>query len=441
MTPAAGMPLFERVGSDVLVHPRGPLHGSLTPPGSKSIANRLLMCAALADGRSRLTGVPEADDVGRMIAAIQALGVDARRDPQAATLTIEGSGGRLLRDALLDIGEAGTAMRFCTALAALGQATTHIQGAARMHERPIGPLVEALNELGAQIEYTGAPGYPPLLVNGRGLRGGAIELDSSFSSQFLSAILMAAPYARQDVLIEVGANPVSRPYVAMTVACMAQFGADVLSSDGGRFVVPAWQRYAGREIDVEPDASGACYLWAAAAASGGRVRVERLSPESMQGDVRFLDVLQRMGCSVKRSASAIEVAAAPHAALRGVDENLCDLPDQAPTLAALALLATGPTRIRGVAHLKFKESDRLAALAGECRRVGARVEVFEDGLSIEPPRAHVPARIETYGDHRLAMSFSLLGLARAGVCIADAGCVRKSFPRFFETLQSLVVGG
>ncbi|MFO0838160.1 MAG: 3-phosphoshikimate 1-carboxyvinyltransferase [Phycisphaerae bacterium] len=430
--------LCEWIGPNVLMHPVGPLRGSARPPGSKSIANRLLICAALADGESVLRHAPDSDDVARMCAALGSLGIAASGDRARGEIRVIGCGGHIPgTSGRIDAGDAGTVMRFVTALACLGHGGYMLDGSPRMRKRPIGPLVDALMQLGVGIGYAGEMGFPPLNVAARGLTGGRVVLDAEVSSQFLSALLMIGPYARQDLLIELNGPLVSRPYVDLTISCMRSMGVDALNSECGRFVVPAWQRYAGREIEIEPDASGACYLWAAGAMTGGEVFVSGLTRASRQGDVRFIDVLAHMGCQVREREGGIAVSAPRNGRLEAVDVILADIPDQAPTLAALAALADGPTRIRGVAHLQHKESDRLNALASELGQIGARVRCFDDGLEITPPKSIQAARLESHGDHRIAMGLSLIGLVVEGIEILGAECVRKSFPGFFEVLSML----
>lgn len=435
----------EPLGSDVRMHALGPLRGAVRLPGSKSLTNRLLMCAALADGRSLLHGAAAADDVRRMIAALRRLGVSVAEETAGSRLSIDGCRGQLpATEADLDVGHAGTAMRFLTALCSLGHGAYRIDGSARMRERPIGDLVDALRTLGAAIGYEGREGLPPVLVRGGGLRGGSVSFSNVVSSQFVSALLMAAPYAGGDVLIEIRGKVSSAPYLAMTLDVMRRMGAEALSDstadgapadDGARFIVPAPQRYRATSIDVEPDASGASYFWAAAAVSGGRVLVHGLHDTSVQGDVRFVHVLEQMGCRVEREPEGIAVLGPGPGGLRGVDVDLNAMPDVVQTLAAVALFARGPTTIRNVANLRVKETDRLAALERELTRLGAEIALAPDGLTIRPPATPRPAALDTHDDHRMAMSLSVAGLACEGVVIRDAGVVSKSLPEFFSLLN------
>jgi 3-phosphoshikimate 1-carboxyvinyltransferase len=431
--------LVELSGTDVKVHRVGPVAGLVQPPGSKSLTNRYLLCAALADGRSTLRGASLSDDALRMIEGLRELEIRVELREDADVIQVDGCRGHIPATAAeIDAGNAGTAMRFLTALACLGHGHYRLDGSPRMRERPIGELVGALQQLGAPLGYDGAEGYPPLTMVARGLGGGEVVFGSPPSSQFISALLMVAPYATRDVMIRIDGEVISRPYIDMTIGVMRSLGVEVLASDSAdRFVVASTQRYAAREILIEPDASAATYFWAAAAITGGRVRVTGLTRQSLQGDVGFVDVLERMGCQVEAGDEYLGVQGPPPGALRGVDVDLNAMPDTAQTLAVVALFADGPTRIRRVANLRIKETDRLAALESELMRLGAQVEMTDDGLTITPPRAITPATIETYDDHRMVMSFALAGLVAEGIVIRNAGCVSKSFPDFFETLATL----
>ncbi|MCP4589668.1 MAG: 3-phosphoshikimate 1-carboxyvinyltransferase [bacterium] len=414
-----------------------PLHAEVMVPGSKSITNRALPIAALADGRSRLTGILFADDTQHMLDALERLGISVSANPDTCRVDVEGCGGHLpASEATLYCGNSGTTIRFCAALCALGYGEYTLDGMARMRERPIGALIEALQALGTPVEYLDQPGFPPLRVRARGLAGGEVCFESPPSSQMVSAILMAGPCAQADVLLEVRGRLVSEPYVRMTLAVMEAFGAGVvdrIEPGVARYVVPAPQPYTAREYAIEPDASNASYFLAAPAIAGGRVTVNGLGTASIQGDARFVDVLEQMGCRIERTPQSLTVCGPESGeSLRGVDLDLNDMPDMAQTLAVVALFADGPTTIRNVANLRVKETDRLAALATELTRMGARAEVLADGIRIHPPRKVVAAEIETYDDHRMAMSFALASLRVDGVVIIDAGCVAKTFPDFFD---------
>lgn len=419
-----------------------PLDATVNLPGSKSLTNRALIAAALADGESTLTGALFSDDTELMMAALQTLGVRVAEDRACCSIKVTGCGGHLpASEADLYCGNSGTTIRFCTALCALGFGPYRLDGNDRMRLRPIGDLVSALQSAGVLIEFENREGYPPLVVHAGGLRGGEMSLDSPPSSQYVSALLLAAPYARGDVMIEIRGTVVSAPYLAMTTRLMDAFGVSVIETigaGGAKFIVPAPQRYCGTVYAIEPDASNASYFFAAAAIAGGRVTVAGLGESSVQGDVKFVDVLERMGCRIERGADSITVfGPAKGERLRGVDVDLCDMPDVAQTLAVVALFAEGSTAIRNVGNLRIKETDRLAALGAELSKLGARVELFDDAIIIHPPANPAPARIATYDDHRMAMSFALAGLAIDGVEILDPTCVNKTFPDFFEHFERL----
>lgn len=435
------MRMVERSGNDVRVHPVGAVGGSVVVPGSKSLTNRYLGCAALADGRSVLRGASSSDDTGAMLDGLSQLGVRTEVEPAQREIRVVGCRGHLPADeAEIDVGHAGTAMRFLAALACLGFGRYRLDGSERMRARPIGPLVDGLRALGADIGYEGNEGYPPLAVFARGLAGGEVGFGAPPSSQFVSALLMVAPYAKRDVMLRIDGSLPSRPYVDMTIDVMRSMGVELLESGGQRFIVPAFQRYQPGEYVIEPDASAATYFWAAAAITGGRVRVDGLSRGSRQGDAHFVDVLARMGCRVDESREGLAIRGPAEGRLRGIDVDLNEMPDTVQTLAVAALFADGPTTIRNVANLRIKETDRLAALASELARLGAQVDVREDGLTVHPPGRVGPGQIATYGDHRMAMSFALAGLVVDGILVRDAGCVSKSCPDYFELLESLVVG-
>jgi len=348
-------------------------------------------------------------------------------------VTVNGQGGDIPnKQAELNLGNAGTAMRFLTAALCLGQGTYTLDGIPRMRERPIGDLVQALNDLGAHVQCESGGDCPPVMVDAQGLPGGRTEVAGNISSQYLSALLMTAPCAEEAVEIRVAGELVSRPYVDMTLDVMAQFGVDVDEVDEGQFRIES-QIYEAREYDVEPDASAASYFFAAAAVTGGRVTVEGLSRASLQGDLGFVEVLERMGCGIDWSADGVTVIGGE---LTGVDVDMNFISDTAQTLAAVAPFAEGPTRIRNIAHVRHKETDRIGAVVTELRKLGLEVEEHDDGMTIFPGPMQ-PAVIDTYDDHRMAMSFAILGLRQEGVQIADPGCTAKTYPDFFEDLQRL----
>ncbi|MEK6676189.1 MAG: 3-phosphoshikimate 1-carboxyvinyltransferase [Planctomycetota bacterium] len=425
----------------------GPLRATVRIPGSKSVTNRALICAALADGTSLLKNALLAEDTRLMIEVLRNLGIAVTVDELTSVVEITGCRGDIpASEAELFCGNAGTVMRFGSALVATGYGTYRLDGAPRMRERPIGPLGAALQELGAGIEYLDQEGYPPLHVHANGLRGGSVSFSQLQSSQFVSALMLAAPYARGDVFIETIGDVPSRPYLAMTQAVMERFGVNMLrdEQDGFptktvRLIVESTQRYQGTTVAVEPDATNATYFLAAPAVAGGTVTVEGFGTESVQGDVKFVDLLEKMGCAVEREASRITVSRSPNAGrLRAIDADLNAMPDTVPTLAVLALFADGQTTIRNVANLRVKETDRLEALANELTKFGATADSTLDGLTIHPPDRILPATIETYDDHRMAMSFALAGLKCPGVVIRNPGCCAKSFPDFFARWERMI---
>ncbi len=413
--------------------PVSDLDASVRVPGSKSITNRALLVAALAHGPSTLEHVLFADDTHRMLEALEHLGVGIHQDVAAERVRIEGTGGVFRSPGTpLHVGNAGTAMRFLlAALCASAGGPYVLTGDPRMCERPLGDLATALQELGASIEYEKNPGYPPVRILGGGLEGGVVRLRAEKSSQYISALLLAGPLTRTSLKIEVVSPLVSRPYVDLTLDLMEKFGVSVDETSPGAFSVSGERGYQGRNFEIESDASSASYFLAAAAICGGRVRVEGVGTNSKQGDARFARILARMGCEVIEEPNAIEVRSSGK--ITAVDVDMNDMPDVALTLAPVAAFARGITRVRNVHNLRIKESDRIHAICNELRKTGIRAEEKEDGFEIEGglPMA---ASIETYDDHRIAMTFSLLGLRTAGITILDPGCVAKTFPDFFERL-------
>lgn len=403
-------------------------------PGSKSITNRALITAALASGESRLSGVLDSEDTRVMVESLEALGFALEHDRAAATIRIEGQCGRIpANDAQLFVANSGTSLRFLTAMTALGRGVYRLDGSPRMRERPVGDLLDALNGLGADARSELGTGCPPVLVHARGLDGGFARVKGDVSSQFLSALLMALPFASDQTTVEIDGLLVSKPYVAMTLAVMEDFGARIGNHEFRRFNV-APGHYRGRSYQIEPDASAASYWFAAAAIMRGRITLDELGSSSVQGDMAFLDVLEHMGCAIERSVNRTTVTGG---ALHGVDVDMNAISDTAMTLGVVALFANGMTRIRNVAHVRHKETDRIFALATELRKLGADVEELPDGLVIFPPSRIEPARIATYNDHRMAMAFALAGLKTPGVTILDPACVAKTYPAFWDDLSRL----
>ncbi len=407
----------------------------MRPPGSKSITNRALVCAALADGISTLTGALDSEDTQVMIAALRQLGISIETDGPRETLSIVGCAGRLPASAgNLFVANSGTTVRFLTALVALGKGRYRLDGTPRMRERPIRDLLDALAQLGVDAKSEADTNCPPVVIEAVGLPGGVATVRGDVSSQFLSGLLMAAPYARSPLELLISGTLVSQPYIHMTLSVMRSFGVTIDAADLIRFHVPAPVCYQGRDYAIEPDASAASYFWAAAAIAGGQVTVDGLSRDSLQGDVAFCNCLELMGCQVDYHPSGTTVTGT--AELRGIDVDMNAISDTVQTLSAVALFAKGTTRIRNVAHIRHKETDRIGALATELRKFGADVAEHDDGLSIAPANLH-PATIDTYNDHRMAMSLALVGLRVPGVVINDPGCTAKTYPHFFHDLAAL----
>jgi len=414
------------------------MQGSLRLPGSKSISNRTLLLCALARGTTEVADLLDADDVDIMLAALRALGVAVEQRPGTRDFVVCGCGGAFpVKRAKLFLGNAGTAFRPLTAVLALGGGAYELAGVPRMHERPIGDLVDALRTLGADIRYLGHEGFPPLSIGPGSLHCGArVAIRGGISSQFVSALLMALPLSGGGMTVDLVGELVSRPYVDMTLSLMARFGVEVLWEGASHLRVPAVSGYCSpRRIRVEGDASSASYFLAAGAIGGGPVRVEGVGSDSIQGDVCFADTLAAMGAEVSRGADWIEVKGG--AALRAIDADFKRMPDVAMTAAMVALFARGTSTLRGIASWRVKETDRIAAMATELAKLGAGVATGPDWLSITPPAAFSAATIDTYDDHRMAMCFALAALGGVPVRINDPECVRKTFPDYFSVFRSL----
>ena len=389
--------------------------------------------AALAEGTSHLTGVLDSRDTQVMIDSLRRLGIAVDHSPADCSAVVIGCSGRppvAVADLWLE--NSGTSIRFLTALCALGHGTFRLDGNARMRERPIGDLLESLRQFGISVAAELGTDCPPVVLTSDGLRGGTTTVNADVSSQFLSAILMAAPCAASPVEIRLAGEMVSEPYVEMTWKVMSQFGVNVDRDEPGRYLIRP-QSYRGRSYDIEPDASAASYFFAAAAVTGGEITVEGLTANALQGDVFFVNALERMGCEVTWNADSITVRGRE---LRGIDIDMNAISDTAQTLACVAPFATGPTRIRNVAHMRHKETDRVAAVVTELQRLGLSVEEHPDGMTIHPG-ALQPGTVATYDDHRMAMSFAVLGLRVPGIVIADPGCTSKTYPHYFDDLDRL----
>ncbi|OOE99579.1 MULTISPECIES: 3-phosphoshikimate 1-carboxyvinyltransferase [Salinivibrio] len=413
------------------------VNGQINLPGSKSVSNRALLLAALASGTTRLTNLLDSDDIRHMLNAFTALGVSYQLSSDRTECVVEGLGQAFQVDTPLELflGNAGTAMRPLTAALCLGKGEVTLTGEPRMKERPIGHLVDALNAIGADVRYLEAEGYPPLRIKGTGLAGGDVNIDGSISSQFLTALLMAAPFARQETRITIKGDLVSKPYIDITLAIMAQFGVEVQNDNYQRFVVPAGQHYRSPgHFMVEGDASSASYFLAAAAIKGGEVKVTGIGRKSVQGDIQFADALAAMGADIEWGDDYV---LARRNTLQGVDMDFNHIPDAAMTIGVAALFANGPTRIRNVYNWRVKETDRLYAMATELKKLGAVVEEGDDYLYVEPPKQLKHAAIDTYDDHRMAMCFSLVALSDTPVTINDPGCTSKTFPDYFDKLAAI----
>ncbi len=458
------------MNDSLTIQPIGTFQQTVRPPGSKSLTNRALLLAALANGRSRLSNVLFSDDTRVMLDALGQLGFEIDVDETHTTVTIMGSGGTIpAQQADLFLGNAGTATRFLTAAVCLGQGQYRIDGIARMRERPIGQLVDALATLNATITYEGQTGYPPLCIEAHGLSKtqSIPRLPNTMSSQYISAMLQVGPYVRGvegggergekhggkrggecgggGLKLQLDTPVISAPYVRMTLALMQQFGVKANAADDLSTIQIDQQTYTGVDLLIEPDASNATYFLAAGAlVPGSCCTIAGLGTHSIQGDVGFAHVLAQMGASVTMTDESITVAApAPGEKLRGIDVDLNMMPDTAQTLAAVALFADGPTIIRNVGNLRVKETDRMAALQNELTKLGASVTVVGDDMTINPPKngAIQPTAIDTYDDHRMAMSFAIVGLLAPGVTINDPSCVNKTYPGYFDDLAKLNESG
>lgn len=413
------------------------INGTLNLPGSKSVSNRALLLAALSEGKTRLTNLLDSDDVRHMLTALTALGVEYHLSSDRTVCEITGLGGAFTASQPLELflGNAGTAMRPLAAALCLTDGDIVLTGEPRMKERPIGHLVDALRQGGAKIDYLEQENYPPLRLHG-GFQGGEISVDGSVSSQFLTALLMTAPLAAQDTQISIQGDLVSKPYIDITLHMMKAFGIEVRNENYQRFFVAGRQQYRSPgDYLVEGDASSASYFLAAAAIKGGVVRVTGVGRNSVQGDIRFADVLEKMGAIVRWGEDYIECE---RGELHAIDMDMNHIPDAAMTIATAALFAQGgTTTLRNIYNWRVKETDRLAAMAIELRKVGAEVEEGNDYIRITPPAKLKVAEIGTYNDHRMAMCFSLVALSNTPVTILDPKCTAKTFPDYFEQLARL----
>lgn len=422
----------------LVLQPRKTARGEVTLPGSKSLSNRILLLAALAQGTTKVTNLLDSDDVRHMLTALRKLGISYTLSDDRKTCAIQGLGGvfKAATPVELFLGNAGTAVRPLTAALCISDGMFTITGEPRMYERPIGDLVDAMRGLGAGITYGRNDGYPPLEIRGKKLAGGEVAIKGNVSSQYLTALLMVAPLLSSDLLIRVEGELVSKPYIDITLDTMRRFGVTVANNNYQTFAVRGSQVYQSPgEIMVEGDASSASYFLAAAAIGGGPVKVHGTGSASVQGDAKFAEVLRLMGAEVEYGDYWITVVG--RGKLRGIDVDLNHIPDAAMTIATAALFAEGPTCIRNIYNWRVKETDRLAAMSAELRKVGAEVEEGHDYIRIVPPQKIRPAEIDTYNDHRMAMCFSLASFGDVPITINDPKCTSKTFPEYFEEFAKL----
>jgi 3-phosphoshikimate 1-carboxyvinyltransferase len=417
--------------------PISKIHGEINLPGSKSLSNRALLVAALAKGTTKITNLLESDDTRHMLNALKQLGIKYTLSANKTECTVIGNAGAIDSTDLeeLFLGNAGTAMRPLCAALCLGTGSYLLTGEPRMKERPIGHLVDALREAGANISYQENEGFPPLLIEATGLVGGNVQIDGAISSQFLTALLLAAPMAKEDMTITIIGELVSKPYIDITLHIMKEFGVDVVNDNYKTFRIQGGQNYKAVEtFMVEGDASSASYFLAAAAIKGGTVKVTGIGKNSIQGDIQFVDVLEKMGAIVEWGDDFVSVS---RGELHAIDMDFNHIPDAAMTIATTALFVEGTTILRNIYNWRVKETDRLFAMATELRKVGAEVEEGDDYLKIIPPKVLKHAAIDTYDDHRMAMCFSLLALDPVSVTINEPECTAKTFPTYFEVLKSI----
>lgn len=418
----------------ITLHPVTKVNGTVTLPGSKSLSNRILLLAALAKGQTRISNLLNSDDTAHMLSALRQLGVTITQEGEHTV--VQGTGGQFTTPTEpLFLGNAGTAYRPLTAVLASVAGEFTLTGEPRMAERPIGHLVEALQALDANIHYEKTAGYPPLHIKGKQLTGGKVSIDGSISSQFLTALLMAAPLFSQQTTIEIKGELVSKPYIAITLAVMKKFGVEVSHNNYRRFVIQGAQQYVSPEhILVEGDASSASYFIAAAALNGGQVTIKGVGKQSVQGDIGFAHVMEQVGAKVQWHDDHLIVQ---KGAIKAVDIDANAIPDAAMTLATVALFAKGTTAIRNIYNWRVKETDRLYAMATELKKLGAKVEEGKDYLIITPPQQLTHAAIDTYNDHRIAMCFALVAVGGQEVTINDPDCTAKTYPDFFQQLASI----
>ncbi len=413
----------------IRIYPVKKLDARISVPGSKYIANRILLIAALAKGTSTISNVPENDDINNSIFALRKLGVDIQKKDD--TLTVRGTGGKIgITESTIDVGQSGTLLRFITGACAISKKKITITGSERIGQRPINELITCLGRLGAKARSRNK-GYPPVEISGT-LVGGEVEIDGSVSSQFVSSLLLIAPYAKKDITLKIKGELVSKNYVDMTLSVMKQAGASVKREGYSSFTVKAGRAYDKKDWKVPSDPSSASYFMAAAAITRGRIEIDNFDHDSLQGESRFCDVLWKMGCSVQKKKTSITVSCKK--SLKGIDLDMRDMPDVVQTLATVSLFCKGKTRIRGISNLKYKESDRINDTAAELRKLGAKVTTTQDEMIITPGKI-TPALVSAHDDHRMAMSLALAGLNVPGIEIDHPESANKSFPGFWEKLE------
>lgn len=415
----------------------GPVSLSVAVPGSKSITNRALLLAALAEGTSVLKGTLFSDDSRHFLACLQELGFPVKIDEAGRTVTVTGFGGKIpKREASIYVGSAGTAARFLTAMLGLSDGTYHLNSSEQMKKRPMKPLLDSLASIGVTVTYAEKEGFFPFTIHGSFSAKNSIEVDIGSSSQFLSALLMSAPMKAEGLTISLVGGKHALSYVDMTAKMMSQFGCHVDNPCEGKYIVPANASYQPRNYQIEPDVSAACYFYAMAPLLGGSVQVQHVHSDSMQGDIRFLSILKELGCELSEEESGIIISCAAPRSYKGITLDLSDCSDQTMTLAALAPFASTPTTIHNIAHIRLQESNRIQAIVNELTRMGITCQELTDGLYIEPGTPH-GAAIETYEDHRIAMAFALIGLVASGIQIKNPACCKKTFEEYFQMLDEI----
>lgn len=417
---------------------KGPAALSVSVPGSKSITNRALLLAALADGTSRLEGALFSEDSRHFLSCLTELGFPVEIDEERRTVTVTGFGGRIpKKEADIYVGSAGTAARFLTAMLGLSDGVYHLDASGQMRKRPMKPLLDSLAAMGVGVAYGGQEGFFPFTLTGSSHTSAEITVDIGSSSQFLSALLMSAPMKPEGLTVTLTGGKHALSYVAITTRMMEQFGCPVKNPLEGRYTVPAGAVYRPQRYQIEPDVSAACYFYAMAPLLGGSVQVAHVHPDSMQGDIQFLRLLEQMGCMLADTPGGMTVSCDTPLAYPGMEVDLSGFSDQTMTLAALAPFASSPVTIRNIAHIRLQESNRIRAIVTELSRMGIRCEELTDGIRIEPGTPQ-PSLVETYEDHRMAMAFSLIGLVVPGISILNPGCCRKTFEEYFEILDGII---